>query len=255
MSEPSLYLLHTQPDVRLLAAWVARYHARHEWQPSDLGDALHGLLRAAFGEAAPQPFRYLDERQGLLAYTALNADAMRAQVALADPLAAQTLGLGANGQHDGYRLRPFPTQWAPGQMLGFEVRVRPTVRADKGERDAFLHAVERANGAPLQREAVYVQWLREHLALREGTAREDWQGAVELMDDVHLAGFQRQQVVRRTQAVGSAPRRGCVIDGPDALLKGHLRVRDSAAFAQLLARGVGRHRAFGFGMLLLSRAD
>ena len=75
------------------------------------------------------------------------------------------------------------------------------------------------------------------------------------MDDVHLAGFQRQQVVRRTQAVGSALRRGCVIDGPDALLKGHLRVRDSADFAKLLTRGVGRHRAFGFGMLLLSRAN
>jgi CRISPR system Cascade subunit CasE len=28
-------------------------------------------------------------------------------------------------------------------------------------------------------------------------------------------------------------------------------VADPAAFAQLLARGVGRHRAFGLGMLLL----
>lgn len=254
---PALHLLHTQPDVRLLAAWVARHHARHERQPSDLGDALHGLLRAAFGEAAPQPFRYLDERQGLLAYTALDADAMRMQVAqagLTNELAVQTLGLDATAQHGGYRLRPFPTQWPQGQVLGFEVRLRPTVRAAKGERDAFLHAVEQANGAPLQREAVYVQWLREHLAPREGAARAAWQGAVDLLDDVHLAGFQRQQVVRRPQAEGHEARHGRVIDGPDALLKGHLRVRDSAAFAQLLARGVGRHRAFGFGMLLLSRA-
>ncbi len=254
MSAASLHLLHTQPDARLLAAWVARHHQRHERQPSDLGDALHGLLHAAFGAAAPQPFRYLDEHQGLLAYTSLDAEALRMKVALADPLAAQTLGLGANGQHEGYRLRPFPTAWSQGQVLGFEVRVRPTVRAAKGERDAFLHAVEQANGAPLQREAVYVQWLREHLAPREGATCEAWQGAVDLLDDVHLIGFQRQQVVRRTQAAGSEARRGRVIDGPDALLKGHLRVRNSAAFAQLLARGVGRHRAFGFGMLLLSRA-
>jgi len=28
-------------------------------------------------------------------------------------------------------------------------------------------------------------------------------------------------------------------------------VRDPTGFAALLARGVGRHRAFGFGMLLL----
>lgn len=254
MSASSLHLLHTQPDVRLLAAWVARHHTRHERQPSDLGDALHGLLRAAFGAAAPQPFRYLDERQGLLAYTPLDADALRAQVALAEPLAAQTLGLDATAQHPGYRLRPFPTHWPQGQVLGFEVRLRPTVRAAKGERDAFLHAVAQAQGAPLQRQAVYVQWLREHLAPREGVAREPWQGAVELLDDVHLAGYQRQQIVRRTQAVGGDARRGRVIDGPDALLKGHLRVLDPAAFAHLLARGVGRHRAFGFGMLLLSRA-
>jgi CRISPR system Cascade subunit CasE len=253
MSEASLNLLHTQPDSRLLAAWVARHHTRHERQPSDLGDALHGLLRAAFGDAAPQPFRYLDERQGLLAYTKLDSDAMRAQVALADPLAAQTLGLGATGQHAGYRLRPFPMLWPAGKILGFEVRLRPTVRAAKGERDAFLHAVEQAKGAPLDRQVVYVQWLREHLAPRDGAIREVWQGAVDLLDDVHLAGYQRQQIVRRTQPAGGEARRGRVIDGPDTLLKGHLRVREPAAFAQLLARGVGRHRAFGFGMLLLSR--
>ena len=253
MNAPALHLFHTLPDSRLLAAWVARRHTRHERQPSDLGDALHGLLRAAFGESAPQPFRYMDERQGLLAYTTLDADAMRTQVALADPLAAQTLGLGATGQHDGYRLRPFPTQWPEGHVLAFEVRLRPTVRAAKGERDAFLHAVEHAHGAPVVREMVYVQWLREHLESRPGATREAWQGAVDLLDDVHLAGYQRQRVVRRSLTADGEARRGRVIDGPDALLKGHLRVRNSAAFAQLLAGGVGRHRAFGFGMLLLSR--
>ncbi len=258
MSEPSLYLLHTQPDARLLAAWVARHHQRHERQPSDLGDALHGLLRAAFGEAAPQPFRYLDERQGLLAYTTLDADALRMQVAqagLTNELAVQTLGLDATAAHGGYRLRPFPSQWPQGQVLGFEVRVRPVLRTAKGERDAFQHAWDQSPADAPRRETVYVQWLREQLAPREGAAIEAWQGAVDLLDDVHLAGFQRQQVVRRTQAVGGEARRGRVIDGPDALLKGHLRVRDPAAFARLLARGVGRHRAFGFGMLLLRRAD
>lgn len=254
MNETALHLLHMVPDPRLLAAWVARCHARHEWQPSDLGDAFHGLLHAAFGNAAPQPFRYLGEHQGLLAYTPLDADAMRAQVALAEPLAAQTLSLGATDRHSGYQLRPFPTRWPTGHVLGFEVRVRPTVRTAKGERDVFLNAVEQANGALLQRQAVYVQWLREHLAPREGAERQDWQGGVELMDDVHLASFLRLQVVRRTQTSGGEARRSQVVEGPDAVLKGHLRVTDPAAFANLLVRGVGRHRAFGFGMLLLSRA-
>lgn len=253
MNGSSLYLVHTQPDTRLLAAWVARHHARHERQPSDLGDALHGLLRAAFGEAAPQPFRYLDERRGLLAYTALDSDAMRAQVALADGLAARTLGLEATAQHDGYRLRPFPNRWPEGQVLGFEVRVCPTVRTANGERNAYQRADEQAADDPAQRELAYVQWLRDRLQVREGVPRESWHGAVELLDDVHLVAYQRQRSVRRTQAVGEMKRERRVIDGPDALLAGHLRVRDSAAFAALLARGVGRHRAFGFGMLLLSR--
>jgi CRISPR system Cascade subunit CasE len=253
MSDGQLHLLHTRPDTRLLAAWVAQRHARHERQASDLGDALHGLLRAAFGEAAPQPFRYLDERQGLLAYTPLDTEAVAAQVALADPLAAQTLGLGATGQHEGYRLRAFPTHWAAGQVLGFEVRVRPTVRAVKGEQDAFLHAVAQAKGAPVQRETVYAQWLREHLGVREGAPREPWQGAVEPLD-VQLRAFQRLAIVRRTQVKTGESRKGHAIDGPDAVLAGRLRVVDPAAFANLLARGVGRHRSFGFGMLLLNRA-
>jgi CRISPR system Cascade subunit CasE len=34
-------------------------------------------------------------------------------------------------------------------------------------------------------------------------------------------------------------------------MTGILEVTGGEAFARLLARGVGRHRAFGFGMLLL----
>lgn len=251
MTATTLHLLHTQPDQRLLTTWMVRHRT------SDPGEALHGLLRAAFGAHAPQPFRYLDERRGLLAYTALDAQAMAEQVGLADPLAAQTLGLAACGSYAGYRLRPFPTQWAQGQELGFELRLRPTVRSGQKEQDAFLHAVNLAGGpqgAPVDRQAVYAQWLREHLAVREGAARQPWQGAIELLD-VRLSAFARSRVMRRTQPGADQIRKGHSIEGPDAILTGRLRVADPAAFAQLLARGVGRHRAYGFGMLLLQRAD
>ncbi|WP_323024505.1 type I-E CRISPR-associated protein Cas6/Cse3/CasE [Castellaniella sp.] len=252
-----LFLLHTQPDARLLAAWVARHHARHARQSADLGDAFHGLFRAAFGSFAPQPFRYLDERRGLLAYTRLDLRAMAEQVALADPQAAQTLGLGASAEHGGYRLRPFPSEWAVGQELGFEVRVRPTVRGPQGEQDVFLRAVARVGGAEgesVERRAIYAQWLFEHLSEREGVMHQPWQGAVELLD-VQLNAFTRSKVVRRTQASEGQDRKGKVVDGPDATLVGRLRVINSVAFAHLLARGIGRHRAFGFGMLLLHRVN
>jgi CRISPR system Cascade subunit CasE len=39
--------------------------------------------------------------------------------------------------------------------------------------------------------------------------------------------------------------------GPDAVFTGVLQVLDTTAFAALVARGIGRHRAFGYGMVLL----
>ena len=89
--------------------------------------------------------------------------------------------------------------------------------------------------------------------MREGTPPQPWQGAVELLD-VQLSAFARSKSVRRIQASADQGRKGHASEGPDATLTGHLRITDPTAFAHLLARGVGRHRAFGFGMLLLHRA-
>lgn len=135
--------------------------------------------------------------------------------------------------------------------------MRPTVRGAKGEQDAFLHAVAAAggrDGALVSREAVYADWLRAQLAERPGQPRQPWQGAVELLD-VQLSAFGRSRIQRHSQAGAATARKGRTIDGPDATLTGHLRVIDPVAFAHLLTRGIGRHRSYGFGMLLLHRAD
>ena len=242
MSSESLYLLHTQPDPQRLAAWAARHRLLDK--EGDLGYALHALLHAAFGEQAPQPFRYLDAEQGLLAYTRLDATGLAQLVALADPDVAAALGLGRTHQHGGMNVRPFPTQWAVGHTLGFEVRVRPIIREGKTgrERDAFLAAVEKTQGGVLDRGEMYVQWLRELLAR---------QGGAELVD-ARMTRYQQLGVTRKSQK-GSAEdvRHSRLVSGPDAVLVGQLRVTNSQAFAQLLANGLGRHRAFGFGLLML----
>ena len=242
MSSDAFYLLHTQPDPRRLAAWAARNRLLDP--QGDLGYALHALLNAAFGKHAPQPFRYLDADQGLLAYTRLSATELAQCVALADPDVVAALGLGQTIHHAGMNARPFPTQWAAGHMLGFEVRVRPIIREGKTgrERDAFLSAVEKAGGIELDRNEVYVQWLRELLVR---------QGGAELVDAI-VTRYQLLGVTRKTQKSGpDDARRSRVVSGPDVVLTGQLRVADPQAFAQLLAGGVGRHRAFGFGLLLL----
>ena len=245
MSSETLYLMHTQPDPQRLAAWAARYRLLDK--EGDLGYALHALLHAAFGEQTPQPFRYLDVEQGLLAYTRLDATGLVQLVALADPEVAAALWLGQTRQHGGMNVRPFPTQWAVGHTFGFEVRVRPIIREGKTgrERDAFLAAAEKAQGSALDRGEVYAQWLRDLLAR---------QGGAELMD-ARMTRYQQLGVTRKSQK-GSADdvRHSRLINGPDAVLAGQLRVTNSQAFAQLLANGLGRHRAFGFGLLMLRPA-
>lgn len=245
MSSKSLYLLHTQPDPQRLAAWAAR-HRRLD-KEGDLGYPIHALLHAAFGEQAPQPFRYLDAEQGLLAYTPLDATELEKLSALADPDVAAALGLGQTHKHGGMNVRPFPTQWAVGHTLGFEVRVRPIIRESKTgrERDAFLAAVEKASESRLDRAEVYVQWLRDLLAR---------QGGAELVD-ARMTSYQQLGVTRKSQKGGADDvRHSRLVNGPDAVLAGQLRVTNSHDFAQLIIKGLGRHRAFGFGLLLLRSA-
>jgi CRISPR system Cascade subunit CasE len=84
-------------------------------------------------------------------------------------------------------------------------------------------------------EEVYRQWLSDRL--------EQSCGAVLEQEQTRLVSFQRVRSFRK--------RRGRYVEGPDAVLRGVLSVTDPSAFAHLLSRGVGRHRAYGYGMLLL----
>ena len=139
-----------------------------------------------------------------------------------------------------------PAAWRNGRRLGFEVRTCPVVRGER-ERDAYLIEVERAKAAsetPISREEIYARWLTRLLE-RDGAARV-------VTGSLSLVGFRRVRVLR--QAHAQRPRRQSV-ERPDALMTGELEVGDSERFLHLLARGVGRHRTFGFGMLLLRPAS
>jgi CRISPR system Cascade subunit CasE len=236
-------LMRLQPDVVALAAWAARHNALSP--DGDYGYALHGLLSAAFGEQAPKPFRYMGTRQGLLAYTLEDMQTLRLNASLAPPDVARALGL------DSLDARPFPCVWNEGQVLGFEVRVRPVVRAKDGrERDAFLHAVdaipsEEGDGIA-QRARIYGEWLAKQFAV---------DGATQIIQ-AQMEEFRLTRVLRKeSKSAGeNGKRKSHAVTGPDAVFNGQLQVCNPDAFARLLARGVGRHRAFGFGMLLLRPA-
>lgn len=236
----SFQLIHLRPNLNRLLPWAQRQGLVADRGQGDLGYAFHAALKAAFGDLAPQPFSYR-AGQGLLAYSA-QAQALQEACALATPEVADMLGLDASPQSPGLLIRPFPQSWKVGQLLAYELRVRPVVRKDDKELDAFLSAIERLSDAVPTREAVYADWLKRQF------------GAAADLQEVRMSEFKLSSVLRRgaVQAEGVRPKRP--VQGPDAAFTGVLQVRDGEAFAALLARGIGRHRAFGYGMLLLKPA-
>jgi len=234
-------LMRLQPDAKALAAWAVRYKVLSS--DGDYGYALHCLLKEAFGEQSPQPFRYMGDKQGLLGYSSKNLETLQQHASLAAPDVARALGL------DALDARPFPCVWKKGQVLGFEVRVRPVIRAKDGrERDAFLHAVDaippEQGGGIAQRETIYRDWLAKQFALDDAAQ----------ISQAQMEEFRLTRVLRKTGAGENGKRKTLAVTGPDAVFKGQLQVSNPDAFARLLARGIGRHRAFGFGMLLLKPA-
>ncbi len=236
----SFHLIHLRPNLNRLLPWAQRQGLVADRGQGDLGYAFHAALKAAFGDLAPQPFSYR-AGQGLLAYSA-QAQALQAACALATPEVADMLGLDASPQSPGLLIRAFPQSWQTGQWLAFELRVRPVVRKDDKELDAFLSAVERLSEAVPTREVVYADWLKRQFA------------AAADLHKVRMTEFKLSNVLRRGAAQAEGVRPKGPVQGPDATFTGVLQVREGEAFAALVARGIGRHRAFGFGMLLLKPA-
>jgi CRISPR system Cascade subunit CasE len=239
----TLHLIRLPLRLSHLARWAATrgWVQRHGF---DEGRALHHLLAETFGIAALQPFRLLvpprSDTGNLYAYTSGPADSLRDMArAIALPEHLSVLDLSQLEE------KPMPVGWVSGQQLGFDLITRPIRRlkaplgafAEGAEIDAFLaHVLHNHPDSPpatqeTRREAVYVDWLSERL---DGAARLE-------PDRTRLAQFCRRRVARGSVAS----------EGPEATFHGTLEISDPLRFADLLARGVGRHRAYGYGMLML----
>jgi len=240
MTTPTLHMLRMDLDGAALIRFAAAQGlARHD--DDGFGYTLHAWLTAMFGDLAPKPF-YLQSARDKYPATLLGyaqADQTRLMehaVAFADPLALTVL------RPDSLASKPMPSAWRAGQRLRLDVLACPMTRKDGIEKDVYLRALERLGEATPPRADVYRDWLKRQL-----------QGAVELLD-VRIDGLARVRMSRRAAAPGGG-RRFVQIERPQALFSALANIRDPAAFAQILRRGVGRHRAFGFGMLLLKPAQ
>lgn len=249
----SLFLIRVPIAMGELGRWAGErgwIRRRNRDVGFDEGRALHHLVDEVFGPGVLRPFRLLVAPRrtvgSLYAYCQSDGEVLREKGRIqAPPEHLSVLKI------DRLEEKRMPTAWAAGQRIGFDLRVRPVrrLKTDLGtdeesfrkgaELDAFLiealrrHSRDRTGmaGDARVREAVYLDWLAERLAPEAELDRQA----------TRLARFQRTRVSRGT----AGP------EGPDATFHGVLRVNAPERFTALLARGVGRHRAYGYGMLLL----
>lgn len=247
----TLHLVRVPLDTSKLARWASVrgwVQRRGHHTSFDEGRALHHLVTEALGPGVFKTFRLLVASRktigNLYAYSLSDADALRSATnAHALPEHLDVL------RSEQIQSKPMPSSWREGQQLGFDVRTRPVrrlhteIKSPEGrfrrgaEVDAFLvqalrRSPDAADAGTAKRESTYLSWLAEQLS----------PAATLVQEHSRLVRFRRVRVARKT---GQGP------EGPDATIHGNLIVTDADKFAALLARGTGRHRAYGYGMLLL----
>lgn len=240
MDRAPLHMLMLPLDGRRLASF-AHLHGLSADLEQEGGYVVHALLAALFGSAAPKPWSLQAKAGGtiLLAYSARPLSDLRTLAeAISTPDAHAAIDWTAAAD------KRMPTTFSEGTVLGFEVRACPVVRLARGamakqpgsEVDVFLASLDK--GADGARADLYIDWLAARIP-----------GAA--LGQVRLKALRLVRLHRRGLAGGEGKRPMRALQRPDALFTGHLSITDSALFADALARGIGRHRAFGFGMLLL----
>ena len=209
----------------------------------DHGRALHHLVDETMGPGVLRPFRLFTShgKATLYGYCSMGDHALKTQARI--HALPEYLGILALDRMEG---KAMPTAWTRGSRLGFDVRVRPVRRLNQDiengnrlfrrgvELDAFLLESLRQRVDAKARAKVYLDWLAERL---DPVAELDRHAT-------RIARFERVRVSR-----GAAG-----LMGPDVIFHGVLELKNPERFIALLARGIGRHRAFGYGMLLLRPA-
>jgi CRISPR system Cascade subunit CasE len=246
MSHKPLFLLQLRLSVRDLFVF-GKQRGFLQQATLDLGYLVHCWLKESFGDDAPKPFSIVREQGAyadVLAYSHRNkADLYAHAQRFSSPEVFQLC------EWEKFFSKELPLQWPAQLKVGFQLRACPVARfssatdrhKEGAEADVFLARCWESPGVDLSREKIYTEWLAAQL---------ERQGGATLIR-AELQSFQRSRLFRRTQGT---ERQAHLTERPDVTFSGVLAVKDSNLFSALLARGVGRHRAFGFGLLVLRSA-
>jgi CRISPR system Cascade subunit CasE len=185
-------------------------------------------LTEALGGPTVRPYRVVaahGDSVTIIGYSAHDADALRDRLALASPAAQAAVTVVGSA--------PMPTL-REGHQLRFSIRMVPTVSVTGGKSsDAFLYDREKLGpDAAGSRAQSYARYLGARVPGVQ-------------FENLTLDGFSLQPMTRRVTSGWRQSRY------PVATMSGVLTVTDPEAFLPVLAGGVGRMRAYGFGCLRL----
>lgn len=209
--------------------------------------ALHHAMRRCWGDLAPQPFHAVlggpephvvgFVPSGTILDAPRDGDAMALAVFPGAP-----------------EIHAMPHAGMVGDELSFRLRVRPSVRYGREVADAIEARTGRRPPSELDVVAAERLRLGDGAEIDPAAACRTWlerrlEGAAELKGFC-LLDRRLQRVVRSSHG-----RKGLVqVPGWTATMSGTLVVTGEEAFARLVATGVGRHAAFGYGMIMVSHS-
>lgn len=212
-------------------------HLKPFLQPSALDDEsliLKTILWEGFAGASLRPWTVHAQRgpmTTIVGYTRADAAELNKRRALALPSVQVAV-------REAIAI-PLPSL-SPLERYRFSICLVPTIRVTKaegrryGERDAFLAKAEAAGkDAGLKRSDVYREYLAERLT-----------GAS--IEASRLVRFRLRRFMRPTNNHTTSGR-----TMPEAVIEGDLHIEDPTKLVEVIGAGVGRQRAYGFGMLRL----
>ena len=241
----TFYLIQARVDLNALQRWSAlRFNTKSVY---DEGHSLHHLLSQSLESQTLQPFRLLytqgSQYGTLLGYS--KHDHVKINGDLALQAAPDVLAMLTD-----INSKKMPESIAEGKRVGFDIKVRPVKRRRNEnntivEKDAFLlHINAVGKQVKVSRNEVYTDWLSEKMQAC---------GAQLDRDATTIKAYRRTRVVRSSGQ--HSDKKPPMIEGPEVVFHGDLTVSDPYKFLNALATGLGRHKAYGFGMLVVRPAS
>ena len=222
----TLHIIRARVDFRALHEWM------NEQRVGDEDTGMHHIICSSLGELSPRTFRLIRPREGhhgkLYAYTQAGAEELvETMEAAADPLSWKVIDASSISG------KPMPQGWKQGGRFGFNLRARPVRRGRRADGKTVETDWYQRDRDGSNRMAAYANWLQYVMKKRGGAG----------VGLVSVTNYKDTAIARN--------RENQKVSGPDVTFDGTLHVDDPEAFGEMLAAGVGRHKAYGYGMVLL----